>query len=1139
MGRGKPILVEFWTHCQPVLRVKPVIWTSRHEWATAAESCLLRSEAEAVALPVLESLDIRIVHEDLRPHFNLLRNRAVGVGLLDVRRVVDALASLGIEGRKERSELPSGLQPEDRLKLLWKELAILCARTSTEETRKEDIQRLSKLALAPGRDGALWPCKDIFKAEPDTVSLFERFDLQIPFLERQADFPDQLEQLCPQFDAKAAIQVLENAGVETLEGRWRDGMLPISELMDWFENRRSEILGDSTLKRALANLPIFPSANRLQPLKKLLLPGDFEDRLGVARLVDLAVLGDRRSFLRDLGAEELDFRRYAEKALPEVLSASGLPAEKKREAVLLLARRLGELKSSASISEKLRTCAIVECQDAHFRSADQCYFDNQTVRDCLGDSAPLAIVHESDAAAIRDLYEWLGVSSQPRLKDVVAKLRELTAECPSTTTAGIIQRIFTHLGERTKKDKKTDEELEELKQMQWLPARGKVDRWYAPRELYAGNKANLFESQALILDFPIRVQNSARDLLQFLGVRLNPEPVLVVRHLLYLASQGHAVDEDMYDFLNDNSNDHAVKGLCGKACLWIDGAYHRPDEVFWSEHPFGRYRWRLGDELKNYVKFLSAIGVRETPAPDDFLKVLKEISKEFVPTNRALDDEAHSVLWECWRGLNRALREGKMHKRELVALHTVKCVPDKEGVLNRPDWMFFENRAGLAEKFGSFLSRNVIPRPVDTADALAAAGVRPLGAAVQTELLESRGQAEDPELRAHILNRRDQIARVLDASGDHGDTGIVLDRLNEIQFYMADSIEIRYRLVAFDREKCSAPEQVPALYLPASNALIYVRREHELPWPSIARELAIALYPEEDPGRFAAGLKEAIAAKTSEDATRVLDELGFERLDASVAKPPVSGNWADRLGTETCPESDADQALGSPVQTENEMSSEKASQEHPGQNAPGPDEQSGSSELLCGATGSCMGFSGGSSDQPGRQTGRKPTGSRKGGIFISYIAVEPDEQEPDPDKLAPVQRQALEEAAISHILAVEPALRRTPRHNPGYDLFEPDEHGNPVRWIEVKAMTGSLADRPVGMSYKQFTCAQEHGAAFWLYIVEQAGTANARLVRIQDPAGKARTFTFDRGWLAVADIENRNSDQQDKGQDCEDRHPQD
>jgi hypothetical protein len=67
-------------------------------------------------------------------------------------------------------------------------------------------------------------------------------------------------------------------------------------------------------------------------------------------------------------------------------------------------------------------------------------------------------------------------------------------------------------------------------------------------------------------------------------------------------------------------------------------------------------------------------------------------------------------------------------------------------------------------------------------------------------------------------------------------------------------------------------------------------------------------------------------------------------------------------------------------------------------------------------------------------------------------------------------------------------------------------------------MTGGLTDRPVGLSRAQFKCAQEYGEAYWPYVVEHAGTESARLVRIQNPAGKARTFSFDQGWLAIATI---------------------
>ena len=111
---------------------------------------------------------------------------------------------------------------------------------------------------------------------------------------------------------------------------------------------------------------------------------------------------------------------------------------------------------------------------------------------------------------------------------------------------------------------------------------------------------------------------------------------------------------------------------------------------------------------------------------------------------------------------------------------------------------------------------------------------------------------------------------------------------------------------------------------------------------------------------------------------------------------------------------------------------------------------------------------------------------------------------------------ALEEKAISFILDDEPELERTPTGNPGYDLFESDKSDRKVRLVEVKSMTGDFADRPVGLTKTQFECAQMHGESFWLYVVERANDDKPRIVKIQDPAGKARTFTFDQGWSNVA-----------------------
>ena len=122
---------------------------------------------------------------------------------------------------------------------------------------------------------------------------------------------------------------------------------------------------------------------------------------------------------------------------------------------------------------------------------------------------------------------------------------------------------------------------------------------------------------------------------------------------------------------------------------------------------------------------------------------------------------------------------------------------------------------------------------------------------------------------------------------------------------------------------------------------------------------------------------------------------------------------------------------------------------------------------------------------------------------------------------------ALEEKAIAFILSREPTWQRTPTHNPGFDLCENGPDGKPTRWCEVKAMTGSFDGRPVGMSRTQFQCAREHGENYWLYVVERAGDTAPRIVRIQDPAGKARTFTFDQGWLQVAELDSDDEEVQE------------
>lgn len=166
------------------------------------------------------------------------------------------------------------------------------------------------------------------------------------------------------------------------------------------------------------------------------------------------------------------------------------------------------------------------------------------------------------------------------------------------------------------------------------------------------------------------------------------------------------------------------------------------------------------------------------------------------------------------------------------------------------------------------------------------------------------------------------------------------------------------------------------------------------------------------------------------------------------------------------------------------------------------------------------GASGGKGNGNGGSYGKRTPGQTGARPFISYVGAHPDDDGPDPDGLDQAVRMQIEGHAIDLIIKLEPALRRTPVGNSGFDLYEADPGGKQVRWVEVKSMTGSLEDRPVGLSHTQFDRAREKGSAYWLYVVEHAtDPTKARVLRIQNPVGLARTFTFDRGWREIARTE--------------------
>jgi hypothetical protein len=94
-----------------------------------------------------------------------------------------------------------------------------------------------------------------------------------------------------------------------------------------------------------------------------------------------------------------------------------------------------------------------------------------------------------------------------------------------------------------------------------------------------------------------------------------------------------------------------------------------------------------------------------------------------------------------------------------------------------------------------------------------------------------------------------------------------------------------------------------------------------------------------------------------------------------------------------------------------------------------------------------------------------------------------------------------------------------PNH-PGYDVESRDKRSGKMRCIEVKSLRGVWDRRGVCMTLRQFETGNEEQDKFWLYVVEQAETDEARVTPIQNPVGLVNEFYYDDSWRQLADDES-------------------
>ncbi len=1063
----------FWSAVAPIAVKAPVVLDHANQWRQPQEVCYPpRGEDEYECIDALRMLELALVHPDLRRFKNLLTGKNLGVRSLNLGLLLEKLHTT-----HRIAEICA--KPARHAQLAKLVTTLLDA----EPRNQAALDGLRAIPMVWAGDSTLRAPRDVRTADEALAQVISALDLSSHVATDRT--PAALLGLCEPLAAADALEMFESIDSAQWQRLWETDRASVLQLHRWLVDRAPDWRDDETLVIAIRSLPIWPSAGRVQSLDELVVPGGFEDPLGLAAVLDVEALRDSGSLFSLVGARELTIQSFAMEHIPRVLNnGQDLGQEVRRRVVSLLADHRSRLVNHPGVHAALAHCPLVECADREFRPASECYFPSSSVRDVLGPRASLVSASARKNAAVRELYEWLGVASAPRPADVLQRVEDLAGGAPTKANIAAVARIVTYLARSWPQWSDSPGPLGQLKGLAWLPRRDNSREWWKPADLFATYRAYLFESTGDFVDLDKVQQDECSDVLQWLGVRAEPTVEKVVAHLRNGMRQNKRINQQVYEFLDlpRNCEEPLVRHLGGEACLWVGTGYVQPRSAFWQDVNLGGYAVRLPPEFRKVGRLLAAWGVNEFPGPADAERILRDLSKEFGTGNRPLTEEAEGVAWACWSLLAASSDDDVA---DWSWLQVNRVVPNSQHLLVEPRAIFIEDRPGLTARFDGSLEPNVIQN-TESSEALLHAGVRFLSEVVTGTIadLEEDERAED--VLARITERQDAIRRILTSVADVPFSTLA-DRIREMDIHYAARLVITYQFTAFRRPIPSAPEEADA-FLERSRSCLWVLRSDDAPWAAVARELTLYLLPDRDPGMVAAALTVALSASSADEASRTLDTLGLARTQQ--AGPAASSPLAE-----------------SPDATSDPWS--------PGEVEPAPNDGSRST----GVDGLGVPRLGVEGNEPSELISRSASRNENRPAAVRLRSYVTGGESPVDEQVAR-EGAGLEVGRRGVALVMEYEDRRNwdaremAHNNPGYDLISKGPDGKEI-YIEVKALSGPWNDVGVGLSKEQFEFARSKGQAAWLYVVEDVfGTA--KLYRIQDPARRVTHYHFDNGWRVVA-----------------------
>jgi hypothetical protein len=947
-GSSLPGLAGYWSTLRGVLREEPVVWSESGSWLVPSLVFTRTTEFDHLLEGVLAGIGIEVVNHDIRASSDQVVFDEIGVGELELPDLTAALEQFRLPNPSTDSDFPEAIANSEGRSAIWLE----CERLL--EYNANGREALADLPLWPSCHGDYRPAQDLFRASRATQELATEWSLGLIFLDTDT-MPEKtrrLRNLVPEFTTNAMVSALERA--------FRDG-LPVDHsgdrsvihLFQWLLDRPDE-LEDRDLRTRLGKLPLFPTRSSCRPIEEVFLPGDFNDPLGHAFIVDTKLLGATLLLLEVLEAKELDLATYCTDLLPDLLELADLEDADRRRLVEMLADHCDEIDDKPALQATLSKLNLIECINpaGNFRPPDEIYFDSEIIHLVLGPDAPIATPVSSPSQRL--LLEILGVANEPRHSDVVRSATRIADNGHSAEAVNRVRKMIRYIGSRWADTDESDRTvLEDLRTLSWLPMEGS-SLWWTGAELDDHFGKETYETTGDFLDCPGAIQNSCADFLRWLGLRRTPDTIQVTNHLLNLSDLCRDTPATIYRLLDQrvkspgsdrespDETSAALAKLRNARCLSVGTIsvdnqdsdelrteYRYPWEVFLHNPHLGIYGMELAHEYESYPYLLPFLNVKKEPDAADAERVLKLLSSRHSKSVEPLAQGDRSVVERCWQLLQQsidAVDEADRDHGDLAPifgrLRKKRVVLNDAGILVRPLSVVLNDSPRRFRYLPSASQKALIDPHELTYQALQRAGVKRLTNSLKARVTNIADLVGEDDLAPIVLAQRlvDRAQLLLRAfSGESSDARERVERfVQQVEVSTGNRVKVLFRVP--DAVAEFGPVEVKALLKEEREGsgrweLYYAADGEEPPWSDIASELIPALCPERRTYHQLIPLIVAVLqADSFEEASAQLDDYDVPRLksgDLGQVESPVAAYSpdSDAVGSQA---SDIDEESGEP-----------------------------------------------------------------------------------------------------------------------------------------------------------------------------------------------------------------------------------